>query len=169
MKLFRKLKSKDNTVTLEQLKKENIKQKYFAECRFIWKNYVPQSGQSDVLQGELLRQIEKLRFEAQSNGNINWDEDFSWFCDFIKETLCAQSIYSAGEKAAFTRILSYIQECGGYARKFADGQIPDEELDVEKIAYTEDNLYDILSDAVGKLQAHHPEPIPYAKNNEIYR
>lgn len=42
------------------------------------------------MQGELLRQIEKLRCEAQDNGNVNWGEDYSYFCDFINETLCNQ-------------------------------------------------------------------------------
>ena len=45
----------------------------------IWRNYVPEAGQSEILQGELLREIEKLREEAQGNGNRNWDGDFSCF------------------------------------------------------------------------------------------
>lgn len=42
--------------------------------KFIWRNYVPKSGQSKTVQGELLRGNEKLRDESQRNGNINWDE-----------------------------------------------------------------------------------------------
>jgi len=57
--------------------------KYFEEAKFIWKNYVPKSGQADTVQGELLRVIEKLRYEAQDNGNINWDDGFEMFCHYI--------------------------------------------------------------------------------------
>ena len=39
--------------------------------RRIWQDLVPEQGQSEWLQGELLRQIEKLRNEALGNGNIN--------------------------------------------------------------------------------------------------
>lgn len=42
----------------------------------MWKNLVPKSGQADILQGEMLRQAEKLRKEACQNGNINWDDNF---------------------------------------------------------------------------------------------
>jgi hypothetical protein len=41
---------------------------------WIWRHMVPKSGQSGTVQGELLRAVEKLRWEAQSNGNINRDE-----------------------------------------------------------------------------------------------
>lgn len=64
MKLFDKLKKSKSTITLEQIMKEPYEQKYFNECKFIWKNFVPKSGQATVLQGELLREIEKLRCEA---------------------------------------------------------------------------------------------------------
>nr|WP_176573403.1 hypothetical protein [Nonomuraea pusilla] len=41
---------------------------YAEETRRIWKTYVPLRGQADTVQGELLRAVEKLRDEAQSNG-----------------------------------------------------------------------------------------------------
>ncbi len=47
-------------------------EEYLEIGRFIWSNYVPKSGQSETVQGELLRAIEKLRDEAHRNGNINW-------------------------------------------------------------------------------------------------
>ena len=48
-------------------------------CREIWTRWVPKRGQSTVLQGELLRQIERLRHEAQANGNRNWCRDHAFF------------------------------------------------------------------------------------------
>jgi hypothetical protein len=42
----------------------NYQSVHFEECKYIWKNMVPKSGQADSLQGELLRQAEKLHHEA---------------------------------------------------------------------------------------------------------
>lgn len=72
---------------------KEYEQQYFDECKYIWKNYVPQAGQAHNLQGELLREIEKIRCEAQDNGNINWDDDYSYFCDFISGKLTEQPIF----------------------------------------------------------------------------
>jgi hypothetical protein len=47
--------------------------KYFEEAKHLWRTYVPKQGQSETVQGELIRAIEKLRDEAQRNGNGNWD------------------------------------------------------------------------------------------------
>lgn len=167
--MFDKLRKSKNKANIEALMSEQYTQRYFDECKFIWKNYVPKSGQSDVLQGELLRQIEKLRCEAQDNGNINWDEDFAFFCGFLKETLCSQNIFSKEEKEKFGLILDYFRDCGDYAMSWNSGEIPDDELDVNRIAYTQDNLYDMIADAIGQLYSNDPSPIPYEKNENIVR
>ena len=79
MGLFDLFKKKNEPqITLKDLIVSNYEQQYLAECQYIWKNYVPESGQSEVLQGELLREIEKLRNEAKDNGNVNWDSNFSY-------------------------------------------------------------------------------------------
>lgn len=44
------------TVTIHELIGKDYEQQYFDECKYIWKNYVPQAGQADNLQGELLRE-----------------------------------------------------------------------------------------------------------------
>lgn len=169
MGIIDKFKKMKVTIMLEQIISEEYEQKYFNECKFIWKNYIPKSGQSKVLQGELLRQIEKLRCEAQGNGNINWDDDFSFFCYFLKETLCNQSYYSREEKAKISLVMDYIKECGSYAKQYQSGQIDDNEFDINKIAYVNDNIYNIIADAIGLFQSKHPEPIPYKINEKIKR
>ncbi|MGX5573069.1 hypothetical protein [Bacillus toyonensis] len=45
--------------------------KYFKGAKFIWKNYVPKSRQAKTVQGALLREIEKLRYEAHNSESIN--------------------------------------------------------------------------------------------------
>lgn len=67
--------------------------KYFEEANIIWKNHVPKRGQSDTVEGEMIRAIEKLRFEAQSNGNGNWDAGFKRFCEFLRETLHDTNVF----------------------------------------------------------------------------
>ena len=36
-------------------------------------------------------------------------------------------------------------------------------------AYVDHDLYDFLADAIGKYAEVHPDPIPYAKKDFIYR
>lgn len=169
MGLFDKFKNNITKITIEQLTNTAYKQMYLEECKFIWKNYVPKNGQAKVLQGELLRELENLRCEAQDNGNINWDEDFSYFCDFIRESLCSEDIFSEIEKEKITLALSHIKTCGNYARRFHNGEISEHDVDINMIAYTKDNLYDIVADAIGFLQIKTNEPIPYKCNEMIKR
>lgn len=128
MGIFDKLKRKSSSFTIEKIIATDYSQKYFDECKYIWENYVPKSGQADNLQGELLREIEEI-----------------------------------------TLIMSYIKECGMYAQKFNSGIIPENEVDIDKIAYTDNNLYDIICDKIGQLQKEHNFPIPYVQNDTIKR
>lgn len=128
MGIFDKLKRKSSSFTIEKIIATDYSQKYFDECKYIWENYVPKSGQADNLQGELLRKIEEI-----------------------------------------TLIMSYIKECGMYAQKFNSGIIPENEVDIDKIAYTDNNLYDIICDKIGQLQKEHNFPIPYVQNDTIKR
>ena len=92
--------------------------------RRIWKDLVPEQGQSEWLQGELLRQIEKLRNEALGNGNINWDDNYAWFCDFISDTLKESGVFEEQEIKIITGALKYIRDCGEYARSYREGKYP---------------------------------------------
>lgn len=148
---------------------QEYEQQYFEECKFIWQNFVPKSGQARNLQGELLREIENIRCEAQDNGNVNWDDDLTYFCEFIKQSLIEQPIFSEPEKEKICVIMNYLKECGVYAQRFNDGKISDNDVLPEKLAYTKDNLYDIICDFIGRLQNKHPEPIKYSINNSIKR
>ena len=146
----------------------------FEACKVIWKNLVPKQGQADNLQGELLRQIEQLRWEAQNNGNINWDNNFEYFCDFLKETLCEKQFLTDEEEKAVINALDRIEAAGIVAEKFNQGLLSEEELEYEfeqndGLAYVDDDLYNIVAEAIGKFYLQNPEPIPYCSNPEIYR
>lgn len=169
MGIFDKFKKKSSCIKIEEIISKEYNQKYFDECKYIWQQYVPENGQANNLQGELLREIEKIRCEAQDNGNINWDDDYSYFCDFISKTLSKQLIFSKVEKEEIILIMAYIKECGIYAQKFNSGKISEEDVDIERIAYINDNLYNIICDRIGQLQKENPKPIPYEKNKDIKR
>ena len=145
--------------------------KHFEECKYIWKTLVPKSGQADNLQGELLRQIEKLRDEAQRNGNINWDDNFEFFCDFLEQTLCKNDVLTDDEKVDVSKALSKIKSFGQFAYKYNNGEISEEEFDdsFEGFAYIEDDLYDIVCDAIGAFYLKNKNSIPYEANPKIYR
>ena len=73
---------------------------YFNVCKEIWNRWVPQRGHAQVLQGELLRQIERLRYEAQHNENRNWNDDFLYYCDFLRSTLREADCLTPEEREA---------------------------------------------------------------------
>lgn len=169
MGILDSLVGKKDRLNIEEIKSRSYQQKYGNACRFIWKKYVPKCGQAACLQGELLREIEKIRCEAQDNGNINWDDDYSYFCDFIRESMAGQAMFSKIEKEEIYLIMSYLKECGEYAQKFREGKIPEHSIDIEKIAYVNDNLYDMICDKIGKLQEAHSKPIVYKHLEHIRR
>ena len=145
---------------------------YAEECIYLWKNHVPEQGQADTLQGELLRQIEKLRYEAQDNGNINWDEDFEFFCTFLKYILCSADCLTPQVKKDVAAALARIRKAGETASLFFQKKISHETLAHEhgcELAYTDDDLYDVICDAIGEFYIYNREPIPYRKRDDIRR
>ncbi len=65
--------------------------------------------------------------------------------------------------------MDYLKGCGIYSEKYNSGDIRDKDVIPSKLAYDNDNLYDIICDYIGKLQKVHPEPIPYVRNKKIKR
>lgn len=127
---------------------QNIGMRYFKEAQQIWQTLVPKSGQAETVQGELLRAVERLREEAQNNGNGNWDEGFDRFCDFLEQTLAVTPPFTEGVR----------QEIRADILRLRDHDHP----------YLEDDLYDRLSDRVvefhrhlGKIVPHQPDPLQH--------
>ena len=96
-------------------------------------------------------------------------DDYSYFCDFISGKLTEQPIFSEVEKQEINLIMAYIKECGTYAQKFYSGKKSENNVDMEKIAYVNDNLYDRICDKIGHLHKENGEPMPYEKNDNIVR
>ena len=142
---------------------------HIATCKKIWHDYVPDRGQSEILQGELLRQLEKLRYEAQNNGNMNWDDNFDLFCTFIKDTLLNSGLFDEDYEDKLARSLESIRNKGRYALSYQEGEISDDEVNPLLCAYVDNNLYDYIADAIAIFTEANPEPIMREIDNSIYR
>ncbi len=156
---------------LEKLKKSKYIMKYADECNYIMENLIPTSGQASTLQGKLLRECEKLRYEAQTNGNYNWDNWFEYFCNHISKSLTEQNFFTIEEKQEIKDIVNFFKSCGEYATNiiYNDDLSDDYPVDLEKLAYTNDNLYDMIADAIGKMHFEIGKEIPYIINLNMYR
>ena len=120
---------------------------------WIWRNLVPDRGQAATVQGELLRAVEKLRWEAQENGNINWDEGFLMLLDFLDKHLAGQGI-----KADLAQL-----------REFLPVAELDDDADRASLPCVEDALYNRLEAAVVAFARAHPRPLPHTRNPRLYR
>lgn len=148
-----------------------MNQDYINEYEFIWKTYVPSTGQSTVLQGELLRQIEKLRHEGRNNGNINWGTDFEFFCDFLSQHLSASDSIPSDLKNKVVDILSKFKKVGQAKADYFNGLMSEEEANTYPLgfAYVEEEMYNLVTKAIIMFSLANKEPIPYEPNPNIHR
>lgn len=122
--------------------------RHLEEARTLWQTYVPQRGQASTVQGELMRSVEKLRDEAQRNGNVNWGSDHEKLVAFLRGTLLDSELF---ESAAETEIESDIQRL----------------LDFEHPA-TEDEPFDRLTDRIVEWSRAHPNPVLRDLDSELH-
>ena len=122
--------------------------RYRDEARSIWMTKVPRDGQADTLEGELLRAVEKLRWEAQGNGNINWDEGFEILIRFLQTHLLDATIYPDDVLRATQTILDSLAR-------------PD-------LPVVVDEPYDELGDRVVEWYRHNGSR-PHPHNPKLYR
>lgn len=131
-------------------------------ARWIWKTLVPKSGQASFVQAEVLRAIEKLRWEAQGTGNINWDDRFKMLVDYIETTLTMQSCFSSETKESIRHDLDRLRNFLPPNELRDDSQIP-------ALPYVDDDLYDRLTGHLVSFCRHHPQLIPHDADPEQYR
>ena len=122
--------------------------RYFDEARTIWMTKVPPNGQADTIEGELLRAVEKLRREAQGNGNINWDEGFEILIRFLRTHLLDAAVYPDDVLKATRAILDRLSRPG--------------------LPVVEDGPYDELGDRVVEWYRHNGSR-PHLRNPNLYR
>ncbi len=85
----------EKEVPLPQKLKSNLK--YESIAKEIWQKWVPSNGESETVQGELLRAIEKLRDEAQRNGNLNFGEMHKNLAIYVRDTLISFKMFNEKE------------------------------------------------------------------------
>ncbi len=123
-------------------------EEYLETGKFIWKTYVPKSGQAETVQGELLRAIEKLADEAQRNGNINFnDHCHVILISFIRKHLNDDKLFDKTTIKQINQDLDMIS--------------------IEDQPYTEDDLYDRLRDRIIDWYLNNKTPIPNSKNPSL--
>lgn len=98
-------------------------------------NARPKSGQAPFVQAEVLRAIEKLRWEAQNNGNINWDDRFEMLIDYIDKALTSQPCFSDLGRES-------IRDDPNRLRQFTPVNEMASQAELENGPYIEDDLYD---------------------------
>ena len=124
-------------------------EEYLELGRHIWRTYVPKHGQSETVQGELLRANEKLRDESMRNGNVNWDHGHEILARYILNTLTESPNVDDDAKTQLR-------------------------LDIERVLdfehpYTEDDLFDRIERVLLDWCALHPEPVPRSLNPDLHR
>jgi hypothetical protein len=121
--------------------------KYPEVARTIWETLVPPRGQASSVQGELLRAIEKLRDEAQRNGNINYSKSHKKLAGFIQATLATSGIWDS-------RTISKLKK-------------ETKKLEFATRPYLEDDTYDFLTDLACEFFIANPTSIAHQPDSHI--
>jgi hypothetical protein len=129
--------------------------RYQREAKALWETLVPESGQADTVQGELIRCIVRLGSEAIRNGNCNWDKEFEMMATFLASHL--------GDGTFERHLTNQIQE--DIALVIAAGNDPDNGAYVHE----GDDAYTRLTDRVVEWCQKHPSPIPHTPNPDLRR
>ncbi len=130
--------------------------------KWIWENLIPKSDQSEWVQGEVFRAIERLREEAQGNGNINWDDRFEMFVDYIGAVLLEENKFSRKDKAIISTDLARL-------RNFITPDKLTSQNQSDQLPYVNDDLYDRLDHYLIEYCRYHPELIPKVHDPKQYR
>jgi len=139
----------DTNINIDELHNKINKKNYDKTAKVIWQKLVPSRGQADTIQGELLRAIEKLRDEAQRNGNVNFHKNcHSLLLKFLKETLLDKTIFTKEELLTLKTDLKKIS--------------------YKTMPYTEDDAYDNITKRMIDWYLANPKQIPNPKNDALY-
>ncbi|GAA3472085.1 hypothetical protein [Nonomuraea roseola] len=122
---------------------------YAVDARHIWKTHVPRRGQADSVQGELLRAAEKLRDEAQRNGNVNWDEHHERLLVYLREKLIGSGLFGAETLKGLAADLDRLADC--------------------EHPLTDDEPFDRITYRVVDWCRAHPEPVLHEHDPDLLR
>ena len=121
---------------------------YHQTAKFIWKTYVPKSGQAETVQGELLRAIEKLADEAQLNKNASFQKNcHGLLISFLRKHLANKKTFDGATVKQINEDLNTLL--------------------IKEEPYIEEDLYDRLRDRIIEWYLIHTTPIPHTKNPKL--
>ena len=113
---------------------------YLKKEAYIRKNYLPKSGQADTVQGELLRAILRLRDEALRSADVDWDEGYGRFVEYLRKTLLGEGVLSGDKLERFKADLTLLSNTDD--------------------PYVEEDLYLRIRHLIVDFCMRHPRPIP---------
>lgn len=124
-------------------------EEYFKRAKLIWTDFVPQIGQADTVQGELMRAVEKLRDEAQRNGNVNFnDKCHSILIDYLSLYLADGTLFNA----------ELVKQIKSDLNRLKKANSP----------YLEDDLYDRINDRIVDWFDKNPEGLSHKENPNLW-
>lgn len=139
----------DASIDIAYLHNVVNKNDYFKTAKIIWQKLVPKSGQANTVQGELLRAIEKLRDEAQRNGNENFDKNcHGLLIEFLRKELTTKDVF---EQMITDKLNEDLDR-----------------LSVKNNPYLEDDIYDRITDRIIDWYLKNPTQILHEKNDKLY-
>ncbi len=142
-----------NCTTTKEVNKSSIsksmtQEDYLEKGRHIWKKYVPDSGQADYVQGELLRAVEKLRDEAQRNGNINFNNScHTILIKYLRDKLDDKDIFND----------TTIDQINNYLTILNRANQP----------YLKDDIYDYITHRIIDWYVFYGDEIKHKKNAKL--
>jgi len=139
----------DTNIDIIKLHNTTNNKNYDKTAKVIWQKLVPSSGQASTVQGELLRAIEKLRDEAQRNGNGNFHKNcHGLLIKYLKKYLIDESIFGKEMALEIKKGLK--------------------EISYKTIPYTDDDIYDNINERIVDWYLKNPSQIPHIKNDTLY-
>lgn len=114
----------------------------------LWRTSVPRRGQAATVPGELLRAVEKLRDEAQRNGNLNWGSGYETLIAYLRDRLLGSALFD--QTAA--------QEIETDLHRLSQFKYPE----------TSNAPYDRLANRVIEWCHAQPKPVPHTRNPDLY-
>ncbi|WP_298775318.1 hypothetical protein [uncultured Shewanella sp.] len=126
---------------------------------WLWENLVPRTGPAASLQGEAMRTIELLAWEAQNNGNLNWNDSFDGLIEFLRYFFL--SGVAAEQQIYHEEIQKSIDEDLTRLANFLMPTELDSRVYLDELPYTRQDLYDRLTSHLVCFCQHFPIPLAY--------
>lgn len=125
---------------------------------WIWENLVTPGQVAKTLQGEVVRVIEALAWEAQNNGNLNWGASFDEMIAFLHQVfISAEGVISAGLSDDDRD--SAEQDLQRLANFILPTEL-DSRVYVEELPYVKEDLYERLTEHLINFCRRCPQVLP---------